>query len=114
MHFLGTCEKRTAVQWQLSKNNVLLPQEISEFGIAQQFFFSQDPRSALTWISSHAWDFGFESLSDEVWVWSKHAIALVSRSGVLREDSLDKHKTAELQDGRKIIPERKSRKDDKT
>jgi len=75
-------------------------QEISEFGIAQQ-----DQKSALTWMSSHEWDFGFESLSDEVWVWLKHASASVSSLGVLREDSLDNHKSAELQDGQEIIPE---------
>jgi len=32
VHFLGTCEKRTAAQLRLPKKNVFRPQKKSEFG----------------------------------------------------------------------------------
>ena len=45
VHFLGTCEKRSAAQWGLPKRNVFRPQEKSEFGIAQRFSFRKYPKS---------------------------------------------------------------------
>ena len=48
VHFLGTCEKRTAAQWRLPEKNVFRPQNESEFGIAQRFSFRKYPKSAQT------------------------------------------------------------------
>ena len=36
MHFLGTCEKRTAEYKRLPKKNAFLPQKKSDFAIAQR------------------------------------------------------------------------------
>jgi len=45
---LGTCEKKTAAQWQLSKKNVFRTQKKSDFHTAQRFSFRKYQKSAQT------------------------------------------------------------------